>query len=117
MREKQLISESLNRAKLKHKNGIWLYKVPDPSRCAQCGFIATASKRPFDVVGVMRMEALAIEFKTTRLKDITDHQLANLRLFDMAGGTSLAVIDDEVFHFKNGQFYTPDSQIIRELFR
>lgn len=90
MSEKVQTSLLLDRLR-KRSPKSWFYKVPDPSRCAKCGTIGRASKRPFDVVGVLNFVPVAIEFKMNSCRDLSEHQTAHLELFHRAGGIALVV--------------------------
>lgn len=95
MSEKQLINSIL--LKLRTIPNSWWYKIPDPARCPKCGTIALVSKRPFDIVGCIAGEFVAIEVKVRSLKDVAPHQSAALQLVDRAEGTSIVIVGKSVY--------------------
>ena len=94
MREKDLTSKLLRALrKIPHS---WWYKIPDPARCPKCGNIALVSKRPFDIVGCIEGEMVAIEVKVRGLKDLAPHQQAALKLVEHAQGVAVVIVGSQV---------------------
>lgn len=79
----------------------WFYKIPDPARCLNCGNIAVASKRPFDYFISIDGYAIALELKAPGIKfQLASHQLAQLRLFALAGGFSLVYNGEKMWQIE-----------------
>lgn len=103
MKESDLTSSLL--LNLRKNSETWWYKIPDPSRCPGCGMIALVSKRPFDVVGCVNGNAIALEIKRSAGIELAPHQLAQLRLFAMARGAAFKVEKDIAYEINgDGSF-------------
>ena len=89
MKESDLLSNLL--LKLRKINSTWWYKIPDPTRCPGCGLIGIASRRPFDVVGMVNGVPVALEMKRSAGIPLEPHQLAQLKMVTMAGGVGIKV--------------------------